>query len=289
MLLTQVHTQAGGERAPCGGAESGGHAAVCTSSFNLFSTRQHVHRHLLCLHMTGDGHLSRAAPPLAHLVINRHIMLARQGVTDSISGAVVTPPACLLSCRIRRATRREPSDPWTGNLKKAWTANTLQASSPEQCQRQAPRRCLSESKHVGARVSGEAATHSGEAATHTASCATHTASLMRSQTQKYVEKGDRQRHRGPQEPANVAWCGITKFEHRVRAQSMQRTARRQGRAAGHRQQKEYLVVGASADTLRQRRTAALARTRGPEPTTTPVSTAIVGTSAVDAPAGCQAL
>ena len=274
--------------------ESDGHAAVCSSSFNPFYTRQHVHRHLLCLHMTGDGHLSRAAPPLAHLVINRHIMLARQGVTDSISGAVVTPPACLLSCRIRRATRREPSDPWTGNLKKAWTANTLQASSPEQCQRQAPRRCLSESKHVGARVSGEAATHSGEAATHTASCATHTASLMRSQTQKYVEKGDRQRHRGPQEPANVAWCGITKFEHRVRAQSMQRTARRQGRAAGHCRpgiavQKEHLVVGAAADTLGQGRTAALARSRSPEHTTTPVSTAIVGTSAIAAPAGCQAL
>ena len=63
-------------------------------------------------------------------------------------------------------------------------------------------------------------------------------------------------------------------------------------------------MGASADTLRQRRTAALARTRGPEPTTTPVSTAIVPTaavattpvstaivvtSAVAAPAGCQAL
>ena len=48
-------------------------------------------------------------------------------------------------------------------------------------------------------------------------------------------------------------------------------------------------MGASADTLRQRRTAALARTRGPEPTTTPVSTAIVGTSAIAAPAGCQAL
>jgi hypothetical protein len=85
--------------------ESGGHAAVCYSSFNPFYTRQHVHRHL---HTRGDGHLSGAAPPLAHLVINRHIMLARQGVTESIGGAEVTPPACLFSCRIRRATRREP-------------------------------------------------------------------------------------------------------------------------------------------------------------------------------------
>jgi hypothetical protein len=90
---------------------------------------------------------------------------------------------------------------------------------------------------------------------------------------------------------------------------MQRTARRQGRAAGHCRpgiavQKEHLVVGAAADTLGQGRTAALARSRSPEHTTTPVSTAIVptaavattpvstaivGTSAIAAPAGCQAL
>jgi hypothetical protein len=63
-------------------------------------------------------------------------------------------------------------------------------------------------------------------------------------------------------------------------------------------------VGAAADTLRQGRTAALARSRAPEPTTTPVptaiiptaavattpvSTAIVGTSAIAAPTDCQAL
>ncbi len=63
-------------------------------------------------------------------------------------------------------------------------------------------------------------------------------------------------------------------------------------------------MGAAADTLRQGRTATLARSRGPEPTTTPVSTAIVSTAAVAttpvstaivetspiaAPAGCQAL
>ena len=64
-----------------------------------------------CMHegrrtQTSKGDLSVSAPPLAHVIVNSHTMLARQGIAQSVGRAVVAPFPRLFACHPQPHTVR---------------------------------------------------------------------------------------------------------------------------------------------------------------------------------------
>ncbi len=79
-----------------------------------------------------------SAPPLAHVVVNSHTMLARQGITQSVGGAVVAPLPRLFSChsqpntvRARESNGRAPARTAPSHVSRhAYPGQTLRTETP---------------------------------------------------------------------------------------------------------------------------------------------------------------